>query len=278
MSSKKPLGEASEELAQIFKTLRGPSGCAWNRAQTLQTLKTFWLEETSEALEALNDASANINPENSARLRDELGDVLLQIAFLATIAEEAGLFTFAEVVENLNAKLRRRHPHIFGGERANTPEAVARLWERVKQEEKASKPQKADGALQGVPKTMPALARAQSISAKAAALGFEWPSVEGVFDKMNEEMLELREAMQQPPSEKTSQAVEHELGDVLFTLCNIARFLHCSAEDALRQCISRFERRFGWIEARLKERGQRVEHVDMNTLEALWQDAKKNLA
>jgi MazG family protein len=254
-------------LLQQVATLRGEGGCPWDRAQTAASMRPYVIEEAHEVVEAI-DAG------DPARLADELGDLLLQVVFQAQLAAEQGLFDAGDVCRSIVDKMERRHPHVFGdgadaGGAAPDAAAVLASWERIKAREKRDAPDREDTVLSGVPAAMPALLRAARLSDKASAVGFDWPSVDGVLDKVEEEIGELREAVT-----GDGAGVEHELGDLLFALANLGRTLSIGAEDALRAANDRFVSRFHVIERTLSERGVPFEEATLEQMEALWQQAK----
>ncbi|MGB9885776.1 MAG: nucleoside triphosphate pyrophosphohydrolase [Moorellales bacterium] len=246
-------------LEAVMARLRGPQGCPWDRAQTHRSLRRYLLEECFETLEALDEG----DPE---RLKEELGDLLLQVVFHARIAEEAGHFNLREVVAGLVEKLYRRHPHVFGRGQARTPEEVQDNWQRIKEKEKGRSP----SLLGGVPRELPALARAQKLQERAAAVGFDWPEVAGVWEKLREEEEELAAAV----AAGHQAEVEAELGDLLFAVVNLARFLKVDAEGALRASIQRFVRRFGYLEEHCRRQGRRPEELSLAEMDRLWEEAK----
>lgn len=249
------------KLVEIMDRLRSPGGCEWDRAQTHATLRQYLLEEAHEVIDAIN----RDDPES---LREELGDLLLQVLFHARIAGEQGRFDIDDVIESITEKMIRRHPHVFGGASADSPEAVSRQWDHIKRtlENKAH-----DSEIGGVPRTLPSLLRAAKITKKAARAGFDWERTGQVLEKVEEELAELREAVDGGAPE----AVEHELGDVLFALVNLARFLHVNPEIALISANDRFEQRFRTMEKIAAESGGSVRTSDMATLDRYWERAKK---
>jgi nucleoside triphosphate diphosphatase len=253
-------------LVEIMQRLRGPSGCPWDRKQSFDTLKSYLLEETYEVLDA-------IDKRDWPELAEELGDLLLQPVFIAQMAAEQGLFDIGDSLEAINSKLVRRHPHIFGSATAETAEDVKKRWDEIKKEEKTLKGHETQGRsiLDDVLRSTPALVEALKLSKKAAAVGFEWPDVQGVLDKLREEAAELTEAHGSLDAEQ----VEAEMGDLLFTAANLARFLHVDPEQALRKSSARFRSRFRYIEERMAAAGSRLEDADLQELEALWQESKK---
>ena len=241
--------------------LRGPGGCPWDREQTFDSIKQHTLEETYEVFDAIERRAW---PD----LKDELGDLLLQVLFYAQMAADEGYFTIADVAENLNAKLIRRHPHIFGDAVATDAGAVLRNWEEIKREEKKAKPPEAS-TLDDIPRSMPATLEASKIGSKAAKLGFDWPDSSGLFAKMDEEIAELMvevEAGQQ-------QKVEEEFGDLMFTAMNLARHLNVDPESALRRSNAKFRERFRRME---EEAGgaEALERLSLEEMETSWVRAK----
>ena len=254
--------EEFERLVELMARLRGPGGCPWDRKQTFDSIKPYTLEETYEVLDA-------IDARDWPGLKEELGDFLLQAVFYAQMAQEEGLFTIADALAAINEKLVRRHPHIFGDTQADTAEDVKLRWDEIKREERARKGLVAvQSALDEVPRGLPALMEAEKVSKKAAERGFDWPSAEGVLDKLREEAEEL--AVAELAGEQ--EAVEHEVGDLLFTLVNLARKLKVDPEQALRGTTGRFRRRFGYVEDGL---AKRESAVTLEEMEALWQEGKR---
>lgn len=251
------------ELLDVMATLRGKDGCPWDKEQTHTSLKPCLLEETYELLDALDDG----DPE---KLRDELGDVLLQVVFHSQIAMEQGCFTLQDVIGQLTEKIVRRHPYVFAGEPLpQNTEAVLKQRLEIKTREK--KDGAAQSALGNVPKAMPALARAQSITRRASHLGFDWPNVDPVWNKVEEEITELKSAVASGDKARTAE----ELGDLLFSLVNLARFLDLEAEEALARTIDRFTRRFHHIETKLDEAGKSFDRSSLEEMDKLWEEAKR---
>jgi MazG family protein len=264
-------GTAFARLVDVMATLRSPRGCPWDREQTPETLRPFLLEETYEALEAIDRGDFE-------DLRGELGDVVFQCVFQAQIAAEARRFTMADVLEAITAKLIRRHPHVFtpdgkplAGRRrgpAKTPTAVLEQWEQIK-----AKEQKTAGAktrlLAGVPRSLPALLRAHEIGTRVAAVGFDWARTEDVLDKIDEEAAELREALSTSPA----RAAE-EFGDLLFSIANLARKLNIEPESALRQANDKFTSRFEALEGRFERAGASIHGSTLEEMERVWQQVK----
>jgi MazG family protein len=244
--------------------LRAPGGCPWDREQTFDSIKPYTLEETYEVLDA-------IDRRDWKDLAEELGDFILQAVFYAQMAGERELFSIGDALDAINAKLIRRHPHIFGERSADTPDDVLRIWGEAKAAEKAEKGTAAAGLLSSVPRALPALVEAQQITSRAARVGFDWENPEQVLDKLHEELAEFAQARR-----NASQAeMEDELGDLLFVLVNLARFVKVDPEQALRRTNAKFRDRFGYIERKLAERGRKLEDSNLDEMEALWQEAKR---
>ncbi len=262
MTSAAAVGASFERLVEIMRRLRAPGGCPWDREQTFDSIKPFLLEETYEVIDA-------IDRRDWEELRGELGDLLLQPVFFAQMAEDAGYFSIADAVDAIIRKLIRRHPHVFGDEQASTEADVRKLWSEIKAGEKAGgKNDSGDpGLLDSVPRILPALVEAQQISSRAAQAGFDWPDIDGVLAKLDEERAELAAA--QNASER-----EHEIGDLLFVLVNLARFSAVDPEQALRRSNARFRERFGFIERSLAAQGKTPAQSSLDEMEALWRQAK----
>ncbi len=306
-------GERFERAVQIMARLRAPGGCPWDREQTFDTIKPYTLEETYEVLEAIDNRDW---PE----LTGELGDLLLQVLFYSQMASEAGHFSVDDVLERLSNKLVDRHPHVFGEVKADTPAEVLRNWEALKaiEKEKEKKkrlaaeekarlvgdsdtrpsghPAEPESVLAGVSSKMPALMEAYKLSSRAARVGFDWPEMEGLFAKLEEETSELREELKAAPmltfkdqsvgkgiagsgkpqiSPELRGRLEDEVGDLFFVLVNIARYLSLDPESALRKTNRKFKRRFQWMEERLRASGRAPQEASMDELETLWQESKQ---
>ena len=256
-------GEKFQQLVALMERLRAPGGCPWDREQTFDTIKPYTLEETYEVLDAIDRRDWN-------GLAEELGDYILQAVFYAQMAVEQQLFSIADALDAINRKLIRRHPHVFGGESAETAGDVKRIWGEVKAAEKKEKGAADEGLLGSVPRALPALVEAQQISSRAAGAGFDWQNAGQVIDKLHEELAELARARQNAePAE-----IEDELGDILFVIVNLARFVGVDPEQALRQTNAKFRRRFAFIERQLAARGKTPEQSNLEEMEALWQQAK----
>jgi MazG family protein len=247
----------------IMAKLRAPDGCPWDREQTFDSIKKYTLEETYEVIDA-------IDRKDWRDLCEELGDFMLQAVFYAQMAREEGKFTIDDSLDAINEKLIRRHPHIFAAGDAKTADEVKTRWDEIKAEEKKARGDKPKGLLDGIPRVMPALVEAQQISSKAAGAGFDWPNIGQVADKVREELLELEDARANAGSDE----VEGEIGDLLFTIVNLARFLKVDPEQALRRTNAKFRKRFAYVERGLAGRGKGVGDSSLEEMEALWQEAK----
>ena len=252
--------EKFDELIKIIKRLQAPDGCPWDREQTNASLLPFFLEEVYEVIESVDN-------ENWPELKEELGDILLHVVFQAVLAEKNGHFSINDSLDHVNEKLVRRHPHVFGDAKADEAFHAKQNWEAEKHKEKNRK-----SRLDGVPKTLPALIRAQRLQQKASYAGFDWNEVEQVWDKIHEEIQELKEAQ----SENTKEHIAEEIGDVLFSVVNLARFLDIPAEDALRKTNKKFTDRFARVEEELKKRGKTVEESNLEEMDDIWNKVKQN--
>src|SRR6266704_569670 len=294
-------GERFERVVEIMARLRAPGGCPWDREQTFDSIKPYTLEETYEVLEAIDNRDWR-------ELTAELGDLLLQVLFYSEVAPEEGHFSIDDVLDRRTAKLIDRHPHVFGNVKAETSSAVLRNWEALKAEEKKKRlsagggksvPQGGDkdSILAGIGGGIPALLEAAKLSSRAAHVGFDWPEIEGLFEKLLEETEELRQELKEFPvpvprpgsrnssagiagtrsaiPENLKSRLEGEVGDLFFVLVNIARFLSVDPESALRKTNRKFRRRFQWMEQELRNRGRRLEQASLDELEFLWQRSKQ---
>lgn len=250
-------GSMFEKLIDIMSRLRGPNGCPWDREQTHSSLRQYLIEETYEVLEVLDE-------ENYPELCNELGDLLLQIVFHAQLAKESQRFNIADIIEAITEKLIRRHPNVFANVEINTAEEQSVNWERIKKTEGKK------SVIDGVPKALPALLRAGRIQQKAATVGFDWPDQKPVWDKVHEELGELDEALQQ----KNKTRIEEELGDLLFSLVNLSRFLNINPEDALRKTINKFSTRFQKVETYFEENGENINEKSLEEMDAVWDKIK----
>ena len=257
-------GEKFQQLVGLMARLRAVNGCPWDREQTFDTIKPYTLEETYEVLDAIDRREWN-------EVAEELGDLLLQVVFYAQMAEEQKLFAIGDSLDAINQKLVRRHPHVFGNESAESAGDVKRIWGEIKAAEKKETGTEETSLLASVPRAMPALVEAQQIASRAAGVGFDWENPEQVVDKLHEELAELAEARRY-----ASQAgLEDEIGDLLFVLVNLARFVKVDPEQALRRTNAKFRERFGYIERKLAERGKKLEDSNIAEMEELWQEAKR---
>jgi MazG family protein len=267
-------GAKFEKLVEIMARLRGPNGCPWDKQQDRNTLKPMLVEETYEVLEAIDN-------NDSEGLSEELGDLLLHIVFQAQLAKEDSAFDIDRVLDGICAKLIRRHPHVFGDETASSPEEVIRNWEAIKAKEKTEKlrdrtPEQRS-LLEGIPSKLPAIHEAHQISSRAARVGFEWPDIEGVFDKLKEETHELREAMTGTEDSRQTR-LEDEIGDILFVIVNLARFLKIDSESALKRANRKFKTRFQHMETALARQGKSLDGASLDEMQDLWQQAKVETA
>ena len=278
MSDKTQRGVRLVRLISVMDRLLGDGGCPWDREQTLHSLKRFAVEEAhevGEAIDGLGDAghrdvraAPGPRPDDAAlgHHREELGDLLFQVVFQSGLTERFGWFTFDDVVDGIADKLERRHPHVFGDATAGSASEVVANWERIKLAEKQGR-----GALDGVPRSLPALAYAQRVGEKAARVGFDWPDARGPREKVNEELAELDAAVEGGDP----AAIRAELGDVLFSVVNLARKLGVDPEDALAQTNARFAKRFRGVEARAKAEGRALSEHTLGELDAYWEAAKR---
>ncbi len=293
-------GERFERAVSIMARLRAPGGCPWDREQTFDSIKPYTLEETYEVLEAIDNRDWD-------ELPGELGDLLLQVLFYAQMAKDDGTFSIDDVLDRLADKLIDRHPHVFGDVKAETSSEVLRNWQSLKAREKERKDKKKQSAepgssldapqsvLAGVSTAMPALMEAYKLSSRAAQVGFDWPNMDGLFEKLQEETEELRHGLEEFPApgprphsrgiagagkqqvpETLRQHLEEEVGDLFFVLVNIARYLSLDPESALRKTNRKFKRRFQWMEEQLRASGRGPETASMAELESLWQQAKEH--
>jgi nucleoside triphosphate diphosphatase len=291
-------GDRFARAVSIMERLRAPGGCPWDREQTFDSIKPYTLEETYEVLEAIDNRDWD-------ELKGELGDLLLQVLFYSEMANEQGSFSIDDVLDRLSAKLIDRHPHVFGDVRAETAADVKRNWEALKADERKKRHKIENSAtsadqpgphsvLAGISSAMPSLLEAFKLSSRVAQTGFDWPDIEGLFDKLHEETEELRQHLKEFPEpgprpqargvagsgkqvipEDLRSRLEEEVGDLFFVLVNIARFLDLDPESALRKTNRKFKRRFQWMEERLHRSGRTADQAGMDELESLWQQAKR---
>ncbi len=251
-----------ESFQEVIAHLRAPEGCPWDREQTHLTLRKHLLEEAYETLDA-------IDAQDAAMMREEFGDLLLQVVLHAQIASEMGEFGMADVIKGVNDKIIRRHPHVFGSVQVDGVGQVLSNWEKLKADERKANGTDAKGLLDGLPAALPALSLAHEIQDRVARVGFDWPTLDGVLDKIREEIDEVRAAADE-------SAVAAELGDLLFALVNFARWKKVDAEFALREANLRFRRRFAYVEQQARAQGVTLSQMPLEAMEALWQDAKQN--
>ena len=249
------------KLIKITDTLMGEDGCPWDKVQTRESLKPYLVEETYEVLDALD---AN-DPE---KIKDELGDLLYQILFHSKISSLKGEFNFRDVIDNLSEKMVRRHPHVFQEGELNTPDQVVKQWEEIKRNEKNQANQKS--ILDNIPKNLPSLLRAQKLQTKAAKEGFDWDQINDVFDKLDEEIAEFKEAV----LKKKSADIQNEIGDIIFVITNIAKCYKIDAEEALRSTNNKFIKRFQYIEQKIEAKGKTLKDSPLEEMERYWQEAK----
>ena len=260
--ARKQIGKAFESLVALQARLRAPNGCTWDLEQTHESLRTYLVEETYEVLDALESRDAH-------KFADELGDLLLQIVFHAQLAAESGKFDIADVIEQIYSKMVRRHPHVFGDVQADTSAQVLKNWEQLKAEERAAQTSIVDA----VPRGLPALLEAHQLTRRAANVGFDWPEVKGIFDKLAEETEELKQLL--ASGKHGEPDIEEEIGDLFFTGVNLARFLGFDAEIALKKANRKFVRRFRVMENTAAARRQKLKDLSLEQLDALWNEAKR---
>ena len=256
--------ELFEALATIIATLRSENGCPWDRAQTHETLKPTLIEETYEVVEAIDAAVP-------AKLKEELGDLLLNVMLQAQIAAESQHFTIGDVIETITEKLIRRHPHVFGDVEADDTETVFKNWEEIKRQERGYEDR--HSVLDGVPDALPGLQRAQKLQRRAAGVGFDWEELADVIAKVDEEVGEVKASIKANEPEAT----EMELGDLLFAVVNLCRFMNVQAEEALRQANRKFTARFKWMEGEIERRGKSFADYDLAGLDVIWEAAKRHV-
>ncbi len=261
------LGESLERLAEVMRRLRAPDGCPWDREQDLKSLRPYLIEEAYEVLEEMDRVAAG---GGWGPLKEELGDLLFQIVFHAQLAKERGEFDLADVCNAIADKLTRRHPHVFGDTKVSGSTQVLENWAKLKAKERQEKHGKVGSVLDGVPGHAPALQRAERLTEKASRIGFDWPDLRGVRAKLTEELAEFDEAIAQ----NDAAAIEHELGDVLFSLANLGRHLKVAPEDAARAANQRFTRRFHAVEAKLEQRGVPFGEASLELMDRLWDEVK----
>jgi MazG family protein len=257
------VGSKFQQLIDIMARLRAPGGCPWDREQTFDSIKPFLLEETYEVMDA-------IDARDWKELAGELGDLMLQAVFFSQMAAEQDLFTIGDALDAINQKLIRRHPHVFGDENARTEGDVRKRWSEIKSEEKRDRGKTDAHLLDGVPRALPALVEAQQITSRAAQVGFDWQNAGEVLAKLDEERAEFDKARLTASRDE----LENELGDMLFVLVNLARFVKVDPEQALRRTNAKFRERFGYVERGLAARGKTLAESSVAEMEELWQEAK----
>ena len=249
-----------QKLLDIMSALRSENGCPWDKEQTRESLKPFLIEETYEVLEALDE-------DDPEKIKEELGDLLFQIVFHCQLATEKGEFDINDVINGIGNKMIARHPHVFGEKKFETSEEVLKQWDERKKEEGKIR----ESILEGIPKELPSLLRAQRLQARAAKVGFDWNRVEDVMEKLDEELKEFGAVLKS----KSQKEIEDELGDVFFVLVNVSRFVGVNSEDALRKTISKFISRFRYIEMKAADAGKSLSDMTLEEMDALWDEAKK---
>jgi len=268
---KEAAGEWFEKLVELQAQLRAPGGCPWDREQTHESLRKYLVEETYEVLDAMEAGDAR-------EFASELGDLLLQVVFHAVLAEEAGRFTIADVIESIHSKMVRRHPHVFGNVKAATSAEVLKNWEQLKAEERAAEGKpgrgKDESILAGVSRSLPAALEAYELTRRAAKIGFDWDNVDGIFDKIEEEKREIFSAIGGQKN-NTRARIEEEAGDLLFAAVNVARFLDVNPEIALKKANRKFKDRISWMEGAARSEGKRLADLPRGRMEDLWDESKK---
>lgn len=256
-------GKSIERLLAVMKKLRGPGGCPWDQEQTLESLKSGLIEEAYEVIDAIESGDCS-------NLEEELGDLLLQIVFQSQISEEDGHFEFSDVAEAITEKLERRHPHVFGEVQVSGTDEVLQNWDAIKKAEK-QEGEKPASIVSGIPKHLPALQKAHQIQKRAARAGFDWNNIDDVFDKLHEEIEEVKDAI----SRNHEADIREELGDLLFSTVNVSRFLGHNPEELLNQNIKKFVRRFQSVEEQVHASGKSFKTFTLDELDVFWEEAKK---
>lgn len=265
------------ELIRTVHRLRAPGGCPWDREQTFGSLRPFLLEEAHEVLQILDKIAATSeengnlkDPDLAAQLKEELGDLLLQVLLHTEIAQEQNHFNLEEVAETLDSKLKSRHPHVFGDSKVGSAGEAIQQWEVIKAKERKSKGKK-EGTLDGVPVALPSLTRALRTIEKVSKVGFQWEDINGPIDKLKEELEEWMQTVR----DNNQKAMTEELGDVLFTICNVSHQMGLDPESALRQCVEKFGRRFRHVEKRILDSGRSLKESNLQEMDKYWEEAKK---
>lgn len=262
MREPEKINEELEKLILLIKKLRAPDGCPWDKKQKKEDIGKYILEEAYEVVESLE-------AENRENLREELGDLLFQILFLAEMAEECGEFSLSSIMTAIHEKMIRRHPHVFGERKVTSVEEVKENWQQIKNKERSKN---GGNLFSGIPRSLPALKRAQKITAAAAVYGFDWSQTNDVLKKVEEEICEFKAALNGGNSNK----MEEEMGDMIFSLVNLCRFVHVDAETALTQTTNKFLQRFSYINRELTARGKKIDEASLEEMDALWEEAKKD--
>lgn len=262
MTKQNDEGAKFVKLVSIIRKLREPGGCPWDQAQDEKSLRKYFLEEAYEVLDALHQ-------EDSRALKEELGDMLMEIVFLARVFEEKKKFSIGDALDSINEKMVKRHPHVFGDKRLERADEVSEEWAKIKRQDVKAK--KESSLLDYLPRVAPALHLAYEMGRRVSQVGFDWPSPEDVLDKIEEEYQELKKAMKARDKEK----MEEEIGDLLFSIANLARHLEINPELALQRTNDKFKKRFNWVEKRLHELGRKWEDTNLQELDSLWEKAKK---
>jgi len=260
LNTRNKIGEKFIELVEIMQKLRSEDGCAWDKEQTPESILPFFLEEAYEVIESVEE-------KDWKNLQEEIGDILLHTVFQAKMAEEKNRFTILDSLETINSKLIRRHPHVFGDIQVDAAKSAKQNWEAKKHKEKGR-----DSRLDGVPETLPSLIRAQRLQEKASYVGFEWDKIEEVWEKVHEEIVELKEAQ----SDGVIEHIEEEIGDVLFSIVNLSRFLKISSENALRRTNKKFISRFKKLEKELKRQNRPIEDASLTEMDEIWEQVKRD--
>ncbi len=259
-------GESIEELIEIVEKLRGPDGCPWDREQTLESIKSGLIEEAYEVIDTIESG-------DRSALKEELGDLLLQVVFQSRICEEEGAFAFPAVAQGISQKLVRRHPHVFGEIKVSGTDEVLQNWDAIKKAEKGGE-ETPSSILDGIPRHLPALQKAHQVQKRAARAGFDWAELEDVFEKLQEEIVELREAI----DAKQQEEIQEELGDLLFSVVNLSRFLGYNPEELLDRNIHKFIRRFQFVEQQVEQSGRNFSDFSLEELDTFWDAAKREEA
>jgi MazG family protein len=246
-----------ERLIEIVKILRGPDGCMWDKKQTHESLIPYFLEEMYEVIDSIQE-------KNAEKLKEELGDLLLHIVFQSQLGEEEGKFTLADSIDYINEKLVRRHPHVFDNVEVEDIGEIRKNWEDIKLNEGRK------SLMEGVPKTLPALLQARRVQERASEVGFDWEHIENVWDKISEELEELKKAIES----RENDNIKNEVGDILFTMANLSRFLNINPEEALRETVRKFIRRFSYIKNELEKEGKSFSDVSLSEMDDLWNEIK----